>query len=98
MHLRYRQAESRPAGMNGHKFRRQHPVGKYIADFACLERGLLVEVDGGQHSHRIGYDAQRTALLASQGFQVLRFWDNQVLREIESVNTAILEALESPPS
>ena len=53
--------------------------------------------DGGQHSQRIAYDAERTALLASQGFHVLRFWDNQVLREMESVKTAILEALESPP-
>ena len=91
MHLRYRQ-------MNGYKFRRQHPVGHYIVDYVCLEKALVIELDGGQHSQRIAYDAERTALLASQGFQVLRFWDNQVLREIESVKSAILQALESPTS
>ena len=79
-------------------FRRQHPVGQYVVDFVCLEKALVIVLDGGHHSQRIAYDAERTALLATQGFQVLRFWDNQVLREMESVKTAILEALESPPS
>ena len=74
MHLRYRQ-------MNGHKFRRQHPVGHYVVDFICPDAigALVIELDGGQHSQRIAYDAEGTALLASQEFQVLRFWDNQLL-------------------
>ena len=93
MYLRYRQ-------INGHKFRRQRPIGQYVADSVCPDAivALVNELDGGQYSQRIAYDAERTALLASQEFQVLRFWDNQVLLEIASVKTAILQALESPPS
>jgi very-short-patch-repair endonuclease len=88
MHLRYRQ-------IGGYKFRRQHPVGRYIVDFACLEKNLIIEVDGGQHAQQVEDDNARTEELQSHGFQVLRFWNNQILREIDSVKAAILEVLES---
>jgi len=73
--------------MLGLKFRRQHPVGKYFADFACIEIGLIVELDGGQHGEvgSIDYDRKRSEDLASMGFQVLRFWNNQVLGETQPV-------------
>lgn len=94
-HLRLRQ-------IDGHKFRRQHPIGHYIADFVCIERKLIVEVDGGQHADQLEYDAARTASLESNGYRVLRFWNNDVLGNIEGVLTQILEALRvdgiRPPS
>lgn len=85
--------------MNGHKFRRQHPIGPYIVDFACIERNLAIEIDGGHHSKEAEYDDARTEWLESQGFKVLRFWNNQVLKEIEAVKLAIWDALEAerPP-
>lgn len=86
-HLRYRQ-------LDGHKFRRQVPIGPYIADFMSLENRLIIEVDGGHHPDRAAYDSERTTWLQSQGFCVLRFWNNQVLQDIESVKEAILKALE----
>ncbi len=70
--------------LGGHKFRRQHPIGSYIADFACLERRLMVEVDGGQHNGS-ARDAERDAWLEAQGWQVLRFWNNEVLANLEGV-------------
>jgi len=78
----------------GHKFRRQQPIGKYIVDFACLEKKLVVEVDGGQHSEQSAYDEERTAWLESQGYRVLRFWNNEVLKEIEIVLDVIAGVLE----
>lgn len=77
----------------GHKFRRQQPIGKYIVDFVCLEKKLIIEVDGGQHTEQGGYDLKRSTLLEKQGFRVLRFWDNQVLKEIEGVKETIIVAL-----
>ena len=67
----------------GLKFRRQHPMGNYIVDFACLEASLIVEVDGGQHADRQEYDRERTAWLEGRGFRVLRFWNSEVLTNIE---------------
>ena len=87
-HIRRRQ-------MNGHRFRRQHPLGRYIVDFVCLERGLIIEVDGGQHSRQTAYDSARSEWLESEGFMVLRFWNNEVLTDTEAVLTVILEALEN---
>ena len=81
--------------IGGYKFRRQHPLGNYIVDFFCVEKGLIIELDGGQHQERIAYDNIRTEWLASQGFRVLRFWNNQVLEEIEAVKQVIHEALMS---
>ncbi|MFA5939938.1 MAG: endonuclease domain-containing protein [Sinimarinibacterium sp.] len=77
----------------GHKFRRQLPIGPYVADFACVERALIVELDGGQHVERSAADEVRTKALEKQGFRVLRFWNDQVLRETEAVLEAIRLAL-----
>ncbi|QXP94332.1 DUF559 domain-containing protein [Methylococcus capsulatus] len=73
------------------KFRRQHPIGEYIADFYCDEHGLVVELDGGQHAEQKTYDERRTAFLQSQGLTVLRFWNHQVLGETEAVLQVIWE-------
>src|SRR5690348_2485143 len=67
------------------KFRRQRPVGKYIADFACLEIGLVIELDGGQHVEQAAYDAQRESEMRALGFRTLRFWDHEVLKETDAV-------------
>jgi very-short-patch-repair endonuclease len=75
------------------KFRRQHPMGSYIVDFVCLERMLIVELDGSQHAKRKSYDAERDAWLTKQDFRVLRIWNNQWIAERESVLQAILNAL-----
>jgi len=77
----------------GHKFRRQQPLGPYIVDFVCLEKRLIIEVDGGQHNEQIGYDAKRSAWLEAQGFRVLRFWNHEVLQQIEAVKETIARAL-----
>lgn len=92
--LRLRQVE-------GHRFRRQRPVGPYIVDFICLEQRLIIEVDGGQHAERTSKDAKRDAWLRSQGYRVLRFWNNEVLSQTEGVLHVIIEALGEegrPPS
>ena len=78
------------------KFRRQHPFGDFILDFVCLEAKLVVEVDGGQHNGS-AQDLVRDQILESTGFRVMRFWNNQVLNEIESVVEAIWWALEPHP-
>jgi very-short-patch-repair endonuclease len=71
--------------LEGCKFRRQHPYGDYIVDFACLEHSLAVELDGGQHANAVERDAERTRFLEACGFTVLRFWNNEVFEAIESV-------------
>ena len=75
------------------RFRRQAPLGPYIVDFVCLENKLVIEVDGGHHLESEEYDTERTAWLKSQGFNVIRFWNNQVIQEKEAVREAILEAV-----
>ena len=77
----------------GAKFCRQYPTGPYIVDFCCVERRLIVEVDGGQHSEADSGDERRSAYLASFGFKVLRFWNTDVLSNIESVLGQIAEYL-----
>ena len=69
----------------GLKFRRQRPIGPYFADFACVEIGLVIELDGGQHSERMEYDAKRAVLMKEHGFETLRFWDNEVLTQTDAV-------------
>ena len=85
-HLRGRQ-------IAGYKFRRQHPFMDYVLDFVCLEMGLVVEVDGGQHQDS-AKDVVRDRRLSEAGFRVLRFWNNQVLQETEAVVAEIWLAVQ----
>ena len=82
--------------MDGFKFRRQHPFDDYILDFVCLEVMLVIEVDGGQHGDHAAGDMIRTAALAKAGFRILRFWNNEVLLDIEAVKESIWQALHTP--
>lgn len=82
--------------LQGAKFRRQHPVGRYIVDFCCPERGLVIELDGSQHAEQAEADNERSAFLAAQGYRVLRFWDSEVLVETDGVLEAIRRALVDP--
>ncbi len=77
------------------KFRRQVPIGRYIVDFACLERRLVIEADGGQHAASEN-DAERTNWLESRRFRVLRFWNHDILENPEGIAAVILEALAEP--
>ncbi len=88
-HLRNRQ-------LQGHKFRRQHEIDHYIVDFVCTESLLIIELDGGQHADQLDYDERRTRHLQAGGYRVLRFWNNDVLMDIEGVLTVILASLASP--
>jgi len=89
------------AGNLGFSFRRQYPVGNYIADFACIEKHLIIELDGDNHAEQIPYDAQRTAFLEQAGYKVMRFWNNDVMENIEGVlqviQTALTDASEGHP-
>jgi very-short-patch-repair endonuclease len=69
----------------GVRFRRQHPIGPYVVDFVCLPARLVIEVDGGQHADRVNRDTVRDAWLQEKGFVVLRFWNPQVLSELDAV-------------
>lgn len=80
--------------MNGYKFCRQVPVGKYIVDFLCKDRKLVIELDGSQHCLQEMYDQQRTKYLATRGYKVVRYWNNQVLQEGDAVLEDILRQLE----
>lgn len=77
-----------------YKFKRQVPIGNYIVDFVCSWKKLIVELDGGQHAETVHYDQKRTTFLESQGYKVLRFWNNEVLTETENVLDVILHELE----
>jgi very-short-patch-repair endonuclease len=77
--------------LGGLKFRRQVPVAGFIADFLCEDARLIIEVDGGQHGEQVASDSERTEILKNRGFEVLRFWNNEVLGEIEAVLGCILE-------
>jgi very-short-patch-repair endonuclease len=86
-------------GLNGYKFRRQHPVGPYILDFYCPQAGLVIEVDGGQHFEPAlaTRDAARTRYLERTGLRVLRFTNLEVLQQTDAVLSVILEALNPSP-
>ena len=77
-HLRAKQLE-------GLKFRRQEQIGRYIVDFVCYEKELIIEADGGHHALEREKDEERTRWLRSQGFEVLRFWNNEILSNTEGV-------------
>ena len=80
-----------PAGAS---FRRQHTIGNYVVDFCAVKKKLIIELDGSQHFDQVEYDANRTAFLESLGYRVIRFWNNEVMDDIEGVYRAILKALE----
>ena len=77
------------------KFRRQRPIGKYIAEFACLEIGLVIELDGGQHLEQVAYDTHREREMEALGFRTLRFWDHEVLKETDAVMEKIRQVAET---
>lgn len=74
-------------------FRTQHAIGNYIVDFCAPRRKLIIELDGSQHLEQEEYDAERTEFLKSKGYKVLRFWNNDVMNNIESVLGVIWDAL-----
>jgi very-short-patch-repair endonuclease len=82
-------------GQMGCKFRRQHLYESYFLDFVCLEQKLVIEVNGGQHAETVGYDTNRTTVLQRAGFRVLRFWNNEVLTELEAVKEQIWNTLQT---
>jgi len=85
--------------LKGVKFRRQEPIGTYVVDFVSFEKKLIIEIDGGQHNfaeNKTNDDA-RTEWLESQGFRVIRFWNNEVASNLDGVLTLIEEALAVPP-
>jgi very-short-patch-repair endonuclease len=88
----------RSRALGGYKFVRQEPIGRYIVDFVCRERRLIIELDGGQHATD-QRDAERDEWLAGRRYRVLRFWNNDVMRNIEGVLETIATALnaETPP-
>jgi very-short-patch-repair endonuclease len=79
-----------------YKFRRQHPIGNRIADFACPEKKLVIELDGSQHADEREADERRTAELAAHGYRVIRFWNNDVTQNFASVLDTIYRELEAP--
>lgn len=88
-HLRMKQ-------LDGFKFRRQQQIDNYIVDFVCFEKRIIIEVDGGQHSRQKENDLARENYLRHQGFEVIRFWNNEVLKNISGVLETIRERCLSP--
>src|SRR5512138_1979087 len=68
--------------LNGVNFRRQHAIGNYIVDFVSIKKKLVIELDGSQHLEQVDYDIERTKYLESQGYKVIRFWNNQIEKEM----------------
>lgn len=89
-HLRFWQ-------IRGYKFRRQQPLGRYIVDFVCLEKRVVIEVDGGQHTQQRAHDEERDAWLRHEGFVVLRFWNDEVLKNSAAVKEVIISTLSKTP-
>jgi very-short-patch-repair endonuclease len=88
MHLRNRQ-------LAGLKFRRQRAIGPFFADFACIEIGLVIELDGGQHVAQAAYDNRREEAMRAAGFTTLRFWNHEVLNETSAVLERIRQVAET---
>ncbi len=79
--------------IKGYKFRRQVPIGRYIADFVCHEARLIVEVDGGQHGRSSPPEAKRSEFQQNEGYRIFRFWNNEVLSSLDGVHQTIAEEL-----
>ena len=84
----------RAGRLNGYKFRRQQPMGNYIVDFVCVTPKLIIEADGGQHAEQAEYDQARSLYLNGLGFTVLRFWNDEILRQSDEVLAEILRVLQ----
>ncbi|HWD67645.1 MAG TPA: endonuclease domain-containing protein [Caulobacteraceae bacterium] len=82
--------------LGGFKFRRQLPIDRFIADFACAEARLIVELDGGQHVDNADYDEARTRVLEACGWRLIRFWNTDVIDDLDGVARDILAELELP--
>jgi len=82
--------------LEGYKFRRQQPIGPYIVDFVNFEKGIIIELDGGQHATNRHSDKERESWLAGEGFQIIRFWNNDVFENLEGVLEAIRRVLTVP--
>ena len=83
----------RSRSIHVYKFRRQHVIGKFVVDFVCLERMLVLEIDGAQHGEKVQKDETRTAYIEGEGFRVLRFWNSEILENLEGVLEVISKAL-----
>ena len=81
----------------GLKFRRQHPIGPYFADFACVEKRIVIELDGGYHDFQYEKDRQRQRFLETEGWQVLRFGNDDVLPDVEAVAISIARQIGVEP-
>ena len=86
-------ARLRGGKLNGVKFRRQHAIGEYIPDFCSIKHRLIIELDGSQHLEQEEYDNERTAFFKSKGYRVLRFWNSDILNDLDSVRIVILHTL-----
>jgi len=82
--------------MSGLKFRRQHAIGPYFADFACVSRKLVIEIDGNHHAFQVDADARRTAAMERKGWRVLRFWANHVVQNPEGIWAEIEQVVSVP--
>jgi len=85
----------RNSKLNGIKFKRQVPIGKYIVDFLCMHKKLIIELDGSQHLDNQEYDNIRTEYLKSNGYTVIRFFDNDVLKDTKNVLNEILKVYDA---
>jgi len=81
---------------DGARFRRQHAVGNYITDFCAPRKKIIIELDGSQHLEQTEYDEERTHYFESRGYKVIRFWNNDVMKNIEDVMRAIVDTFEKP--
>lgn len=81
----------------GVTFRRQHAIGNYISDFCSPKVKLIIELDGSQHLEREEYDKERTRYLEFLGYHVIRFWNNDVMKNMDEVIITILQGIENPP-
>ncbi|HEX2995588.1 MAG TPA: endonuclease domain-containing protein [Anaerolineales bacterium] len=87
-------ARLRAHRLNGVHFRNQHAIGKYVVDFCAPRRKVIIELDGSQHLDQEEYDKERTRCLEAQGYKVIRFWNNDVMNNIEGVILSIITILE----
>jgi very-short-patch-repair endonuclease len=89
--------ELRNRQLAGYKFKRQYVLEKYIVEFYCAEKLLVIEVDGGQHAEQKEYDEKRTEFLISKGYKVIRFWNNEVMENLDGVLEMIMIELKGSP-